>query len=249
MKAVLASISTSLQLLRKDKIILTLSVLPPSLGGLVYIFVGWYLFGKFKGWGEEWIWQKIGTESVGQILQFLLTLMISLILLFIFNWTFVLFLSIISSPFNDALSARVEKLLGGEKLDDFTQTLGGIWDHLRRSVLSEIKKALLILFLTIMAVILSFIPILAPLALFLSALLLSIQFLDYNWSRNNWSVRLCLRDLRSHTIIYGVSGMIFLGMMAIPLLNVFALPYAVVFYSSLWFDLQNSGVQVQKGGS
>ena len=79
-----------------------------------------------------------------------------------------------------------------------------------------------------------FIPFLAPIGIFLSALLMSSTFLDYSWSRNDFPLKNCIKNLKDSAFIYAISGLFFMGLFTLPIINLFALPFGVVYYTLLF---------------
>lgn len=241
MTGIYPSFKKAWSLLKKDRIVLFLTLMPLVIGFTLYAGFGTLVLTHFREWGEEWIRQKTTHPSLGTFLQGLLWVLLSLILFFIFNWTFVLLVSLLSSPFNGALSARVEKLLDQKPVENWGQVTQGIISSFFKNMGNELKKISLILILTLLALLLNFFPLLSPLSFLLSALLLAIQFLDYNWGRHEWPIGDCMKDLKRNIVSYGVTGGLFILAMTVPLLNVMAIPFAVIFYSCLWNFLNGKG--------
>lgn len=156
------------------------------------------------------------------------------------SWTFVLLVGIIAAPFNALLSSRIEnKLLRAELLfTDKREILTEFKKLFRFSFLNEIKKIFLLSLMGVVSLLLGVIPVLYPLSLFLIALLLSAQFLDYSWSRHNLPLASCLQDLKINLASYLISGLIFLVMGAMPLLNAFLPAFGTSYFTVLWLKRQ-----------
>ena len=60
----------------------------------------------------------------------------------------------------------------------------------------------LILFFTLMAFSLNLFAITAPLGIFLSALIVAVQFLDYSWSRHNYGIITILSEIKNNIMTY-----------------------------------------------
>ena len=160
----------------------------------------------------------------------------SIIFIFLVNWTFVLVVSVISSPFNDFISERVEKIKT-ESSDNSLNSLQNLLKDVFKTLFYEIKKVLFILFISLFVVLIDlFIPLLAPIGLFLSSLLMSSQLLDYSWSRHQYSLKECLTKLKSEWLIYSLSGFIFMILFSIPIFNLIFLPIGVVYYTLLFCE-------------
>ena len=82
--------------------------------------------------------------------------------------------------------------------------------RLPKTLMNETKKISLIVVLSIVSLVLSFIPFMAIVSFFIQVVLLSVTFLDYYWSRKNLSVRECINDYRSNFLFNFLSGLFFL---------------------------------------
>ena len=111
MNKAITAFFTSLGILKKDKVSLLLSFVPVVIGIVIYFAFGSYLYGSGLDWIENFINEKISAETWGAILYWLAIAFISVASFFIINFTFVLVVSMVASPFNDLLSERVEKIL------------------------------------------------------------------------------------------------------------------------------------------
>ena len=80
---------------------------------------------------------------------------IAVLLYFIVGYTFVLIVSIISSPFNDAISSRVEKNLGGIAPEKLPQAFKLLIKNSLKNITNEIKKVCFILFLASIALVIT----------------------------------------------------------------------------------------------
>lgn len=239
MSTVVSSFKQSFSIIKKDKIVALLGAIPITLGALIYYFVGSWFYNSMLASGKAFIDSNISEGTLGGILYYVLYFLIFLVLYFLINWTFVLLVSIIASPFNDLLSARVEKLHRGGELpsvqDSFKQMLGRIL----KTIFTELKKISLILILTIMAALLSLTQLLAPIGLALSGLLLAVQFLDYSWSRHELTFGDCVNEVKSNFINYLIAGILSAFLMTIPLVNLLVLPFAVVYFTILRIEGKN----------
>ena len=69
--------------------------------------------------------------------------------------------------------------------------------RLPKTIINEVKKITFIFFLTIFSLVLSFIPFMAIVSLFIQVILLSVTFLDYYWVKKDLSFRSCISDFKS----------------------------------------------------
>ncbi len=234
MKNIIYSFKKSYTILVKDKVVLVFSMAPILIGLVLYYFLGAWLFQDVLTWGEELVAGKISSEGVGSFLYWIMATILSIAIFLLLNYTFVLTISLLASPFNDLISSRVEKAIRGQSVDSMSESFKLILKRISRTVFNEIKKLVVIGFLTIIAISLSFFPLLVPISILVSCLLLAASFLDYSWSRHNLPFRSCLNDMRKSFFTYGLAGGIFLFLFSIPIINLFVLPYAVVYFTVLF---------------
>ncbi|MBL7663733.1 MAG: EI24 domain-containing protein [Bacteriovoracaceae bacterium] len=229
---------TSLKNLIKKPLNVLLVLIPLILGLLAYYFFGVKFYEYLMSEGRAYIDQYIQAGSAwGKVVYYILAAILTVILFFVINWTFVICISLIASPFNDALSARIEKQLVGEIPKSGVK---GPWQFIKKVVFvifNEAKKILFIVFFASIGLIMSYIPILVPIGLTISGLLFAIQFLDFSWSRNDWSFSECFSDVRRHFFYYIISGVAFLVLVTLPVVNVFVPSLATSFYTTLWVKL------------
>ena len=222
----LKTFGISFKIIKGDKVAILLSLLPVAIGltGL-YFFSEWF----FTGLPERFLKQFGGGMENSRLLQGLLLMLLAVLYYFIINLVFVMFVSVVAAPFNDLLSTRVGKKLGEAETasSHFLKKFVRIW-------FNELKKIVCIGTLAGLSLLLGFFPPLIPLSIILSALLLASSFLDYSWSRNNLSLGGCFKDIKKHCWSYGLSGFLFLFAFTIPVVNVFLVPYAVVYYTVLY---------------
>jgi CysZ protein len=233
MKNVLSSFSESLSIMMKDKIIILFSLVPVLVGVLLYYLLGNLIFTDFLDWINAMVVTKISSNGLGKFIGYLITATLSVVMYFVVSWTFVLIVSLIASPFNDIISNRAEKKLLGEVPESIDKSFSRLMKRIGFTLINEIKKISFILAMTFLALMLNFVPILAPVSFVLSALLLSIGFVDYTWSRKDKKFVECLSDIRKTFLGYTISGSIFMVLIAIPVVNLLTLPFAVVYYTVL----------------
>ncbi len=228
------SFSPAYKLIFKDKVNLLLSVLPILIGVLLYFVAGRAFFTFALDYGNQYIESYISNETFGGVLTFLVGSILSILMFFIVNWTFVLFLSILASPFNDILSHRIEKLYLHESLPGFKDGMEGIVANFIPTILNEIKKVALIVLFSSLALIFGFFPILLPISVGITILLLASEYIDYSWSRHNLEFKKCRKDMFKNIFSYGVGGSFFMLLVSIPLLNILVPSFATSYFTILW---------------
>lgn len=235
MKNFFESLSYAFNLLRDDKMIMFYSLIPVMIGLFLFLFFSSWIYGDALSWGKNWIESSVSAGGWSNFFYYILIGVMSAFLFFLLNWTFVLMVSLIASPFNDLISERVEKKVLGIGPESISQNIKNLIGRFFFTVFNELKKIIVIIVLTILALVLGIIPIMGPiLSIIFAGLLLAVQFLDYSWSRNNLPVRKCISDIKNTPFSYIVSGICFLFLMSIPILNLFALPLAVIHFSILY---------------
>ncbi len=242
MKNILISLQPALHFLFKDKINFLLALIPILIGIALYIVLGSWIFGSVTDWGKELINEHISSGGWGTSVYYILSFIMTIAMFFIINWTFVLIVALIASPFNGIMSERIEKQMGG-------QTPANIGDSIKRTLsklgpilFNELKKISFIISLTILGLILGLFPVVTPFSIAIAALLLTVEFVDYNWSRHELKFRDCLSDVKSNFISYLLSGAVFMFLITIPIVNLFMLPYGISYFTVLWCNSHQEAV-------
>lgn len=217
-----------------DKVNFTLASFPVILGLILYFFAGRWAFTTVMDYGQEFINSHVSGGTISSVLNYLLVGILTVVMFFAINWTFVLVVSVFASPFNDLISSRIAKKENGMNPEGLGEGIANMLKGSLGVIWNELKKVAVIAALTIFAIVLSYIPLLAPVSISISALLLAAQFSDYNWSRHNLRVSGCINDVRANLITYGISGFIFLFFISIPIINLLVAPLATSFYAVVW---------------
>ena len=221
-------------MLYRNKINLFLSMTPVLIGIIIYSLFGKLLFSTSLEAGQKYIEQYLSNGTLGQIVYFLVATILTIFLYFIVSWTFVLIVSILASPFNDILSKRIEALVLGKELPDFSDSVKGGIAKLFYTLANEIKKVSLIVFLTLISLVFSFVPLLSPISILIAVVLLSIEFLDFSWSRHSLSFSDCKKDLKSHLGSYIIGGLFFMLIVSVPIINLIVPSFATSYFTVLW---------------
>ena len=213
----LETFGIALKMLKGDKLAIALSLFPIIIGGAIFYFSAYFIFGAI----DDHMLAEFGPSVVkwGKAL-FLILLGIA------FNFSFIFVVSLVATPFNDILSSRVEKKM--EEKEDKSRI------NFASSCLRGLKRFAFLAMAGLVIGLLGFFPILAPLVIVLSGLMLSANFLDYSWGRHDFSLKQCFGDIRNNFLDYGLAGLIFFFAMSIPLMGIFLLPYGVVYYTVLF---------------
>lgn len=222
-----------------DPVNFVLAVIPTLISLAIYLFtiVGIYkntdkLINLFRSYVYD--------SPHASVFGWILTAILIIFVFFIMSWTFIIVVGIISSPFNSLLSARIEEKLVSRIIMDEDQdhALAQVKSTFVQTLKNEAKKMLFLLLVGAFAFLLNLIPVLYPVAVFLIATLLAVQFVDYSWSRHDMSFGACVKDVAGNIFQYFISGAIFLALVAIPLVNALVPALATSYFTVLWLYRQ-----------
>jgi len=197
-------------------------------------------YGTVMAEGKALIDQYITGDTLSGIVYYLVAAIFTIMLYFLINWTFVLIISLISSPFNDMLSSRVEKIHRGQALDSFGESFTKIGSKFFSTIFNEIKKIIFIVVLSLISLVFGYIPLLTPLSVLITVLLLAIGFIDFSWSRHKLSFGSCFNDIRKHFLGYSFGGGFFFILISVPIVNLIVSPLATSYFTILWIKNNES---------
>ncbi len=219
----------------KDPVNLVFTLIPVTLGIVIYSYGFYHLYDFVMGWLKGYLEGMASSDSwwMGPVL-FLIKVILTILCFFLVNWTFVLIVSAIASPFNDLISERIEKKIKGIKLDGIGSNFSKLFSRMFFTIFNELKKILFIGLLTLLALIFGYVPILTPFAFALTFLLVSIQFVDYTWARHNLPFRSCVSDVTKNIWHYLTAGALYFFFINIPLINLFIPALATAHYTQFY---------------
>lgn len=224
----------SMNLLKTDKKMIMIALCPVLIGFAFYYFLGQYAYSEVSAWGHGYINEKFPDQGW---MNTLISGLAILILGVLINWTFFIFISVVASPFNDMISARVEKIY--ELRKESTDSLIETFKRLPSILMNEVKKIGVIALLSIANIALGF--VFPPITFILGGLILAISFVDYSWARNELNLSECIGDVRHGFFPYLLGGVCFMFLISVPILNLFFLPLAVVFFTVIYCELRVNG--------
>lgn len=239
MNGIFRSFPVALRMIFTDPVNLVLSIFPTLIALALYFFTIVYtyrnsdrLVSMFRGY--------IYTADQATLLAKILTAILIIFIFFLMSWTFVIVVGVIAAPFNSLLSSRIEtKLVQKIYMDDDQQkAMAQVKSGMLQTFKNEGKKLFFILIVGALAVVLNLFPIFYPVGIFLVATLLAVQFVDYSWSRHDLSFGACLKDIIKNIFPYSLAGIIFLFMVAIPIVNAFVPAFATSYFTVLWLHRQ-----------
>lgn len=240
MNHVFKSFPLAFKMIFKDPINLLLALFPTVIALFLYFFTISTIYRNsdrfitmFRGY--------VYTSDQADLFAKILTVVLIIFLFLLMSWTFVIIVGIIAAPFNSMLSSRIEKKLLF-KIEDFNKkaALQKIGQGLGQTFKNELKKLIFIIMIGAVAFLLNLIPLLYPVGIFLVAVLFSVQFVDYSWSRHDMNFGACLKDVLINIIPYSLSGFFFLLLVTVPIINAFVPALATSYYTVLWHYRQAS---------
>lgn len=231
--------SLSLRLISTDPVNIALTLIPTLITLGIY-FICIFLMINNLDTLTFFLKTFISSQDQATYISKILLVVFIVLFFFIISWTFVIIVGIIAAPFNSLISSRIEQKLFQKKMimDNRKSAIARVRDSFFRTLLTEIKKIGLLLVGGVMAFLLNLIPFLAPISLLLISLLIAAQFIDFSWSRHNWPVHRCLHDLMKNLIPYSFSGLLFLALASVPLLNALVPAFATSYFTILWLYKQ-----------
>lgn len=174
------------------------------------------------------------------ILYYLLAVLLVASFLILTFYTFTIIGNIIASPFNSALSEKIEELQFNSKKDK-PFNLKIIIRDAYRAIMTEFKRLFLFICIFIPIFILNFIPVIGQAAYFILMLVftawgLSFTFMDYAMERKTASFRRKLQIVSSRkSLALGFGLMCFLFGL-IPVFNLFLIPVCVTAGTLIYFN-------------
>lgn len=241
MSLILKNFKDSLALLKRDKGLLLLGLVPIIIGVIVYSFVGKLIYGDFLAYLNSHLEGQIGSEGWFEVVKVFITALITLLFYFLISWTFISVVGIFACPFNDLMAGRVEKLYLGQQTSEAGTSLKRMFSLLIYTVFNELKKVFFVMTLTLVGIVLSF--IFPPIGIVFSSILIAVSFVDYSWGQHDFNVRNCLKNYARSFWVYTISGAIFMFWVAVPVINLLALPFGVVYFSLLFVKKENPGLE------
>jgi CysZ protein len=218
-------------------------LLPLAINLLVFsgVAVGLYFF-----YGDlvNLIWAK-PTSWFTRILWYLLYVFIFLVVMLIVYVAFFVVQAILSAPFNDLLSEKVEHLAYGLEAPKFSW--GRFSRSLGRTVLHELIKLgiwigiMLPLFLLNLVI-----PVLGPMlflvvGFWVTATFFGYDYLDYSMGRREWSFSRKWKVLRENrALTFGFGSSIAVALL-IPVVGILCVPMVAVGGTLLFCDLERAG--------
>lgn len=237
MKEVIANFHDTIKILKSDRQLILLALIPIMIGVVLYGWMGHWVFDDLLSYLQGFLENKIESNGLLKVFSALFIIILSAGFYVLVSWTFLMVVSLFASPINDLMARRVEKLYLEKPLPAIGEALGTLWKEIWFTIINESKKIIFIIFISILSLIIGF--FFPPLALLISALLISFSLVDYVWSVHNLSLNSCLKDFRQHIYVYSLSGLFFFLWISIPIFNLLVLPFGVTYFTLLFVKKRN----------
>ena len=198
----------------------------------------YHIFSKLVGHmvNEQWYWQA---------LYYVLLVMVTAIILVFFFFVFTLIASALASPFNEVISQKTEQIVTGTFHETPFSVILLVKDS-GRAIAHSFRILGLYLVLLALALLFLLIPGIGSLLFAVAGALLSsykfaFEYLGYPMDRRRFSWRDKKAFLKSRFNSIMAFGLGNLAIAAIPVVNLFFIPAAVIGGTLLFLDLEASG--------
>jgi len=190
--------------------------------------------------GFDWLLSQLlptGDAWWLEVLRGVLWVLFAAAALIILLFTFSVVANLLGSPFNGVLAARVEQLLRGGDAPDSGR---GLLGEAAASIAGEVRKFIYFLFLMIVGVVVTIVPVINVVSPLLWALIamwmLALEYVAYPMENRGIAfhdVRETLRGNRALALGFGAAAMV---AMMIPLVNLVVMPAAVAGATAMWVE-------------
>ncbi len=228
----------SLRFFFSHTVLIKYSIAPMLINLLIYGSVFIFSYSWLLNSLDKWL--GIENTEVGFWLKFIHTLLLIigfLLLLFICYLLFTILGNIITAPFNEEISQRVEEIV----------TSGGVvhkmgfWEDAYISIIGEVQKLLFYLTILLFIFCLNIIPVAGSLLATVIGVIFScfynaLDFLDYPMTRKKMKFRDKLKITHKGRLVtygFGLTSFLF---MFLPVVNVFMKPILVAAGTSLYYE-------------
>lgn len=216
-------------------------LLPMLLTILVFIGTFWgfwhyyadivaFFWKKPDGWTAIFWW-------VFYVLFFFAAIMLGYVLFFVVQ-------SLLTAPFNDLLSERVEEVAYGNAPKPFS--LSFMMKNLGRTLVHELARLGIYLAWMVPLLLLNFVPVIGTIAFSVGGFILTARFLAYNnleycMARREWRFARKRQLLRDHRSLTNGLGMGVALVLLVPVVGLLSVPMAAVGGTLLFCDLDKAG--------
>jgi CysZ protein len=210
-------------------------------------------FGLYHYYGElvAWIWARPDSWLL-RLLWYAMYIFILAAVVLLAYFTFFVVQSILSAPFNDLLSERVEALAFGREPPAFSSRR--LLRDLGLTLLHELAKLSIYAAVMVPLFLVNLVVPVIGTALFavgggyMTAVFFAYDFLDYSMARRGWRFGRKWGTLRAHrALTLGFGGSLATALL-VPVIGLLCVPMAAVGGTLLFCDLERAGAFAQEPG-
>lgn len=229
---------TAAKLFRQHPGLLKYLAIPFLINLLVFSLTVYFGLDLFQGLLERY---APGTDVwYGVILYYLawiVALMLTTVTVF---FSFTVIGNLIASPFNELLSERTEIYLSGP-LTEERFTIGRFWSEAVYAISVEVKKIVIFSSCMLVLFLINFVPAIGPLvyavfAPLLTLFFLMVEYMSFVLMRKHMSFTEQRRYIFRHPLMMTGYACAVFCLLAVPFLQFFCIPLAVVGATQLWCD-------------
>ena len=240
----------SLRFFFSHSVLIKYSIAPMLINLVIYGSIFIFTYSWLMGSLERWL--GIENTEAGFWLKFVHTLLFIigfLLALFICYLLFTILGNIITAPFNEEISQRVEEIVTNGRV----VSKMGFWEDAYISIKGEVQKLLFYLVILLLIFSLNLIPIAGSvlstiIGIIFSCFYNALDFLDFPMTRKKMRFRDKLKVTRQGKLVtYGFGLTAFL-LMFLPVVNVFMKPILVAAGTSLFYEKGYSSQDLFKWG-
>lgn len=217
--------------------LITYSITPIIINMVIYGSVFFFTYGWLLGSLDKWLGIDPSGGFWAGFLHTALLIISFLLLLFVCYFLFITVGNLVTAPFNEEISQRVEEIVTGGSVGHKM----GFWEDAYISIKGEAEKILFYVAILLLIFSLNLIPAAGSVLATIIGTIFSffynaLDFLDMPMTRRKMRFRQKLKVTRSGKMVtYGFGAAAFL-LMFLPIVNVFMKPILVVAGTSLYYE-------------
>ncbi len=214
--------------------------LPLLINVLVFVGLGWLLFGTFNDWMSNLsVFERFSDVWLVGKLQSLIKFLAGAVLIVILLFSLTLLANLIGAPFNSLLAEKAEaKLTGVPSTQD--GSVAFLIKSIPQSIASEIAKLFYLILWMIPILLLHLFPlttVIAPLFLFLfGAWMFALEYIDYPMGNHGLGFGKVKKALKTKRSLAMGFGSVVALLSIIPVVNLIVMPWAVASATVLYVE-------------
>lgn len=228
----------SLKFFFSHTVLIKYSIAPMLINLLIYGSVFIFSYNWLMGSLDKWL--GIENTEAGFWLKFIYIVLLIigfLLLLFVCYLLFAILGNIITAPFNEEISQRVEEIVSKGKIEHKI----GFWEDAYISIKGEVQKLLFYLSILLLIFSLNIIPVAGSvlattIGVIFSCFYNALDFLDYPMTRKKMRFRDKLKVTQKGKLVTFGFGFTSFLLMFLPVVNVFMKPILVAAGTALYYE-------------